>query len=368
MASRQTWPLSQTANKTSGVCSVCHAVRQLHLKDGTVHRHGHRLNPCPGSDKPPLPHQSSTPVQAAATALSPPAATATADNTADNTATVVASSLSTRSAPAVAIKHPQDVGVLIKHIPKSARPACATFLTSLITKVNTNTDDLDAWSSLFHFGSHILQKPARTGSRHNLVSIIKKRMDESAPKEQRPVNITAGRKKRDANELLAAAVTAKVEDGNIRAAIRILCSDEKPATDTDATYAKLLERHPAPPSNRIPVADPADVDAIQVSEREVMQAIRSFPAGSSGGPDGVRPQHALDLVSCRETGPALLSAITGLVNALLNGKCNPAVTPIIFGGQLMALEKSPAEFARLPSATLGDGSPPNAPTHTPRQS
>jgi hypothetical protein len=241
-------------------------------------------------------------------------------------------------------------------------------LTSLITKVNTNTDDLEAWSNLLHFGAHILQKPARTGSRHNLVSVIKKRMDESAPKEQRPVNITAGRKKRDANELLAAAVTAKVEDGNIRAAIRILCSEEKPATDTNATYAKLLERHPAPPINRIPVADPTDVDAIQVSEREVMQAIRTFPAGSSGGPDGVRPQHVLDLVSCRETGPALLSAITGLVNALLNGKCNPAVSPIIFGGQLMALERNPAEFARSPSATLGDGSPPNAPTHTPRQS
>jgi len=148
----------------------------------------------------------------------------------------------------------------------SARPACATFLTSLITKVNTNIDDLDAWSNLLHFGAQIFQKPARTSSRHNLVSVIKKRMDVSAPKEQRPSIITAGRRKRDENELLAAAVTAKVEDGNIRAAIRILCSEEKPATDTDATYVKLLERHPAPPSNRIPVADPADVDAIQVSE------------------------------------------------------------------------------------------------------
>jgi Reverse transcriptase (RNA-dependent DNA polymerase) len=53
----------------------------------------------------------------------------------------------------------------------------------------------------------------------------------------------------------------------------------------------------------------------------------------------MRPKHVLDLVSCRESGPALLTAITGFVNALLNGKCNPAVSPIIFGGQLMALEK-----------------------------
>ena len=47
----QTWSLSQLANKASGECSVCHAVRQLHNKDGTVHQHGPRRNRCPGSGK-----------------------------------------------------------------------------------------------------------------------------------------------------------------------------------------------------------------------------------------------------------------------------------------------------------------------------
>ena len=50
--------------------------------------------------------------------------------------------------------------------------------------------------------------------------------------------------------MLAAAVTAKVEDGNIKAAIRILCSEEKPATDVKVTYQQLWERHPQPPSDR----------------------------------------------------------------------------------------------------------------------
>src|SRR3989442_4397539 len=53
-ASSQSWPLSKNANKRSGVCSICQATRQLHLKDGTVHVHGPRKRPCPGSDKPPL--------------------------------------------------------------------------------------------------------------------------------------------------------------------------------------------------------------------------------------------------------------------------------------------------------------------------
>src|SRR5688572_10778191 len=51
-------------NKASGVCSRCLAVRQLHLKDGTVHLHGPRNSPCPGSRQPPL---SSTSVSAAGT-------------------------------------------------------------------------------------------------------------------------------------------------------------------------------------------------------------------------------------------------------------------------------------------------------------
>ena len=50
----QHWPLSQTAGKFSSTCSVCLATRQLHLKDGKIHRHGPRDNPCAGSNKPPL--------------------------------------------------------------------------------------------------------------------------------------------------------------------------------------------------------------------------------------------------------------------------------------------------------------------------
>jgi hypothetical protein len=235
--------------------------------------------------------------------------------------------------------HPKEVGSLIKRIPKPARPACATHLSSLLNKVTTNTNDLDAWSKLLHFGANTLQKPARTGERHNLTNIIKNRLDESRTRETRPANSNSFRKKRNADDLLTAAVTAKVEDGNLKAAIRILCSDEKPATDTDATYAKLQERHPKPPSDRGPAPDPTNVTAFQVTEREVMMAIRTFPAGSAGGPDGIRPQHVLDLVTCRETGPALLTSITAFVNSLLDGKCSPAAAPILFGGQLMALEK-----------------------------
>ena len=50
----QSWPLSQEAGKLSGVCSVCLATRQLHIRDGAVHKHGPRNKPCAGSNKPPV--------------------------------------------------------------------------------------------------------------------------------------------------------------------------------------------------------------------------------------------------------------------------------------------------------------------------
>ena len=65
----------------------------------------------------------------------------------------------------------------------------------------------------------------------------------------------------------------------------------------------------------------------------------SFPAGSSGGPDGLRPQHLKDLVNCREAGPDLLSALTAFINMTLAGHCPADVAPIFFGGRLIALNK-----------------------------
>ena len=134
-------------------------------------------------------------------------------------------------------------------------------------------------------------------------------------------------------------ITAKIEDGNVRAALRILLSDDKPAEHNDESYTKLLERHPKAASVRPVTFIESERSCLQLSEIEVMKAARSFPAGSSGGPDGLRPNHVLDLLNCREAGPMLLSSITSFINALLKGHCPADVIPILFGGSLTALTK-----------------------------
>ena len=130
-----------------------------------------------------------------------------------------------------------------------------------------------------------------------------------------------------------------MEDGVVSDAIRLLCSDNKPVYKSSNVYDKLVHRHPQVNYTRRLFKDPWQTTALQVADRDVAKAKRSFPAGSAGGPDGLLPRHLLDFVICKFAGHTLLSAITMFVNMLLEGKCHPDVIPFLFGGNLAALVK-----------------------------
>jgi len=333
MSQSQAWPLSEKANKQKGVCSICFATRQLHVKDGTVHLHGSRNNPCPGSNlapvgqipaRPNLASQSSQITQL----TSAPSSSADPFN------------ITTPATPRL-ISHPSYTGPIIKHIPRSARPHIATELTVTINNVIHNPDDPSSWSALLEFGSTMLYAPARTGRRHNLASVLKKRSASSSKTVTDHIQDHNQRRPRKTNDdqCLATAVMTKIEDGNIKAAIRIITSDERPASDSAETLQALRERHPSPPSDRTSPPDPGQLPAVQFPESVVAAATHSFPAGFSGGPDGIRPQHLRDLITNKETGLPLVTALTALVNLLMNGNCPPSVTSVLFGGRPIALQK-----------------------------
>ena len=109
-------------------------------------------------------------------------------------------------------------------------------------------DDKSAWTAPISFGTNYLLPPKRGGKRHNKTTVIKKRLENGA--EHDDVNSTSPiltrRRKLDDDGLLAAAVTSKIEDGDIKAAVRILVSDDKPAADTLETLASLQDKHPQP--------------------------------------------------------------------------------------------------------------------------
>ena len=45
------------------------------------------------------------------------------------------------------------------------------------------------------------------------------------------------------------------------------------------------------------------------------------------------------MVLCKEAGPELITALTGFINLVLAGCCPTGVSPVFFGGRLLALSK-----------------------------
>ena len=334
--SQRSWSLSQEANKSSGVCCVCRATRQLHHKDGLVHRHGPRDNPCPGSHKPPLSlvHNINSALQAQS-----PASGSQHNFIGPNTSVASVSAASQHTV----VWSPADVPI-IKHIPKSARPACAAHLAKLLRQVTARPSIVDNWLAVLNWSQSILVTPKRGGKRHNLVSLIRKRIDSflglptSIDSSSSSRSTSVHSIKTDAS-LLAQAVSSKLEDGNLKAAIRILNSDEGPVKPSAESLQQLKEKHPPGSGGLTNLPDVNPVNVLSVSDNEVRSAVQSFPAGSSGGPDGMRPQHLKDLASCRESGTDFLSALTGFTNTVMAGLCPSDVRPFFFGGRLIALSK-----------------------------
>lgn len=349
----QRWPLSQEANKARGTCSVCFETHQIHLRGNTVHLHGPRSARCSGSNKPPLAPRIGTlgsvaafrsPVsQGAPAGLSSPrilpAAPSAASSSASVTPGLVRQASSGQNQCVSSLAHPSVKCPIIKHIPKSARPACCSALVEILTNILRHRADQASWVRLFEFCPSILSIPAKSCSNLSVSSVIKARLSGPTSRTAPSFHYTARRKQNDL--ALSTAVSSKVEDGNIKAALRLLCSEDTPADTSDIVFSAMQSKHPPCPSDRKPAPEPDQTafTALQVSEGAVLKALKSFPAGSSGGPDGLRPQHLVDLVSCKTGGPELLSSLTSFVNLILDGGCPVSVNPILFGARLIAIEK-----------------------------
>ena len=347
-------------SKGKGSCRTCYATFKTHSSDGTIHRHGPRPSPCPGSSQPPAeildPSAILPGVQAGAGvvnlanqsphALSTPLLLGIEDTEEND---IVGCQQTPRTGEP-RVQHPNITTRLLRHIPKGARSESGRLLTKIINNVLSDPEKIESWRNLLAFTYIVLEQPNRGGKKHNLTASIRRRITEfqhSLPSklldlfDQNKSDIHHTRRSPTSIEhTMATAVAAKIEEGNIRAATRILCSGDAPALINEITLEELRSKHPSPPSDRPPMpAPPPSTEAYQTTEAMVRNQILHFPPGSSGGPDGLKPQHILEMINTKDTGPELLSAITGLVNILLAGKCPTEIRPVLFGGTLFALRK-----------------------------
>ena len=117
----------------------------------------------------------------------------------------------------------------IKHIPKPAHSIFASTLADTLDKAVSKPNDDNAWAVLFNFGAKYLRLPDRSDKLRNLSSIVIRRFKGGSEDSEGPESTPPSFRKKSPEATKAAAVSSKLEDGNISAAVRNLCSDDTPA-------------------------------------------------------------------------------------------------------------------------------------------
>ena len=107
-------------------------------------------------------------------------------------------------------------------------------------------------------------------------------------------------------------MSVKLEDGDVKGAACLLCSDDRLASPNESTFNDLRRLHPTAPPDSRPVHTTV-TPPLQVSPSAVRAAIQSFPNGSAASPDCLRPQHLKDLLVGATDDSQLLVAIAALL-------------------------------------------------------
>ena len=345
-------------NAGSGTCPLC---RRADIKvvrsTGLLRRHGPHNNPCDGHNHAPVPGSLRSVALTVVTSSAAVAAPSLNDTSTD---------LFSDTSSTPPISHPVIQGPILKRLPKGVRPDACRVLQQLIESVISDMNNREHWIRLFSYAPSCFSRPGRGGKSRNLTTLVKRQIEaftsrgalgaetnlsRGGPRER----LKTGKRCSD-DEVSARRASAKLEEGDVRGAIRLLSSQDALAPATQATLSRLLTMHPPSPADRR-VAPTTSSVALQATPHTVLEAITSFPNGSAAGPDGLRPQHLKDLLACTGIGRAvdsvgdgvtgdsgqvihpLLLAITDLINLLLAGDTPTCVRATLFGGSITAISK-----------------------------
>ena len=139
-------------------------------------------------------------------------------------------------------------------------------------------------------------------------------------------------------QITVGMTSAKLEDSDVKGAVRLLCSDDRLAVPNDAPFTKLSRLHPTAPADRRP-APLTITPPLQVLPDALRTVIQSFQEGSAAGLDRVRSQYLKDLLIRAAVNNPLLLAVTDLINLLLESKTPIPVRRAVLGATLLTIAK-----------------------------
>ena len=227
-------------------------------------------------------------------------------------------------------------------IPKAARIAAADALASTIDAAIGNPD-AKTWERFFLFAPLALGLHT-TNQRASLAKAAKSNIDSFMLVQNWSCDETcvASCPTKPLRKFdLRKQVNAKLSQGDVSAAVRLVASDDTVLEPTADVLAALRLKHPASPSDNKSPPVPDSSIATTLSEEDVRQALKSFRPSSSGGVDGLRPGHLKDLTAgtTAEAGRRLLSSLTRLCNCITRGELPHHARDLLFASNLTALRK-----------------------------
>ena len=234
-------------------------------------------------------------------------------------------------------------------IPKAARTAAADALSRTIDRA-VDCGDSTSWFHLFDFAVSALGLPTSRNRQISLASATKANIEAFLNRAPAllptaddsvvfPPPSVSDPKSYETN--FQKKVNAKLTEGDISAAVRVISSDDSVVHPSEEVLSALRSKHPAAPSDFRPPPPPAKSLPSVVNEEEVMLALKSFRPSSSGGIDGLRPGHLKDLTSAStaESGRRLRASLTRLCNCLIRGNIPTIARDLLFSANLTALRK-----------------------------
>ncbi|XP_029655348.1 uncharacterized protein LOC115229063 [Octopus sinensis] len=229
-------------------------------------------------------------------------------------------------------------------IPRSARFSAAKALSALIESVIC-VQSIPNWNRLFCFAIFALGSPVQgLGSVKSLSSSIKeninKFMEDSfilpplLGKSHEPTTL------KDNRIRLRKRVNSCLMAHDVGSAVRILSSSDSVRSITPDVLKILSAKHPAGDVPAFCARTPEEVSIASSSVQQLLFALKSFRGNSSGGVDGLRPIHLMDLISnTAEAGNRLSQSIAKLCNLFLRGDISEHARLLFFSANLSALGK-----------------------------
>ena len=189
---------------------------------------------------------------------------------------------------------------ILKNIPKAARSTCASVFTNLMRAIILSPEDDNLWVNFFLFPIECLRLPPR-GTKISLASYVLSKTEAFSQKVEFTLPTLPSERR---NKLKPRSVNAlknlvceKFDQCDIRGAMRLLLAEDSVAPNDEETYASLLSKHPGR-FTQTPLLDRLELpnsEAGYISIELIEECLKSFPPGSSGGIDGLRPQHLKDM-------------------------------------------------------------------------